>query len=1154
MVSSESGAGRGLGEIERNTQNSCKVGDTLSATVTGADDVTYSWALNGTAMATTATYTVPASAKDGDEIKLTVTDEDGQTASDKVYVGGLTILKVEPLAQGATYKYVKAYFSSALTSLAPSEIEIRGKKDQKLYSIQTATLSTDGMAADLTLYGNNDSDLTTFLWPNTTYVMTLTQNGQSTSLEFELPAYMTDKIVTSVDTANNKFTVVSSFRTGETGELWEDADYDNKYDFGEETEATFNVAGKYAGNLGTLIGRTVNFQYDTDANLTAFALDEADVVYGAMQYVNDTGNMKDGYYKDKITGTKYKNSVNSSSTKNVTRVYNAYDGSLIGFEPAIGTYQYAKLVLNPDGTVSTAFVLATLDLPLYVTEVDGTKVIQDGKNGADLDGFIIVKDDEYVKPADLELGDVVFVNLTRKFADVYNNEVTGEISNVISEKLDLDDKTYTWKNAQYYDPDDDVYKKLETSTTAKDTASQNYLNSLDPDEDTTIWLNRKGDIAYIKGTVTGTVTTTDVVYLAVDAAKTYQESLKDMLKIKVFDGSDTTTLAVKMEDLKYFDGKAGKYTNTADDWNANTNKKFGFDYTDAAETDFTETEVATIFPQGQLLKATYNEAGTLIGLTHTYSDALGTTKSLDNKVAVQTANSPNLTDESTLITAAPASTANHKFSMGSYTNLWICNEKDESGEATSPVVDKDDAFSKVTLTEFENEIITTNADDAGDGKGTARFEGIAYRVDGTKATDVVVKILNDRAYKAADENTINGMLVGTTKNNNYDNNTQVINTITIIGTDGVKATYTADGTLNNVGGANNGDYVALTQNKSTKLITAVSDEADWQWATTTLAEGTPLGNLAPDRAYDSEKLNLVGGTELTVAEGGAILLRYTEEGSVKHKVVTYSDVNTIKKAMKVWYNETYLSDDGTKAQSDMIVVEEYGAGEGIPVATVTMNSITGQTSLTAAFALGTATLTATGTVEDYELWSMAPGATGFTYTGIDLDCATDGKLTIPTTDAPFALTAGTSYTIFATTSDSGYVESQSNIVVSDAAVATGLAAGAGTWAASTTAATTAATITGLTVLDQYGDAVTTADSTGVALTITDGATTDITITAAQLTWDAAGAGTVAVTGTALNTDDSTAADKEMRLDMGTASEITLTNTGASAFTVAVADI
>ena len=74
-----------------------KVGDTLTATVEPADaKVTYKWTINGKGAVTTATYTVPADANSGDAIKLVVTDADGETAEDTVYVGGFTILAVEP--------------------------------------------------------------------------------------------------------------------------------------------------------------------------------------------------------------------------------------------------------------------------------------------------------------------------------------------------------------------------------------------------------------------------------------------------------------------------------------------------------------------------------------------------------------------------------------------------------------------------------------------------------------------------------------------------------------------------------------------------------------------------------------------------------------------------------------------------------------------------------------------------------------------------------------------------------------------------------------------------------------------------------------------------------------------------------------------------
>ena len=136
------------------TNESAKVGDTLTATVTGAAVSKYEWSLNGTVMATTATYEVPAIAKSGDRIKLVVTAEDGETAEDTVYVGGFTILMVEPTTEegGLGYKYIRAYFSSALTSLDADDIEIRNKKNNQLYSVDTVKLSADGTSADITLY------------------------------------------------------------------------------------------------------------------------------------------------------------------------------------------------------------------------------------------------------------------------------------------------------------------------------------------------------------------------------------------------------------------------------------------------------------------------------------------------------------------------------------------------------------------------------------------------------------------------------------------------------------------------------------------------------------------------------------------------------------------------------------------------------------------------------------------------------------------------------------------------------------------------------------------------------------------------------------------------------------------------------------------
>ena len=727
-----------------------QVGDTLTVTVEPAGAiVTYEWSINGTIYATSESITVPASAKDGDEIKLVVTDADGEKAEDTVYVGGLTILKVEPLAQGATYKYVKAYFSSALSSLSPSDIEIRGKKDQKLYSIQTAVLASDGMAADLTLYGSADADGTTFLRANTTYVMTLTQNGESTSLEFELPAYATDKIVTSVDMGNNTITTDTSGKTGETGD-----------------EGTFNVAGKYDGNLGSLIGRTVNYQYDTDNNLTALTVDPAEVVYGAMKFVNDYDDLTKAYFKDALTGATYKvNRTAATATKNLTWFYKAESGEYTELT-AGNTYQYTKLVLNPDGTVSTANVVAAFPQNLFIADVDGTKAIQDKNNAFDLDGYTIVKDDLYVTPDDLELGDVVFINTTLKFADVYTNDISGELSNVISGKLDIDDETYNWNGAQYYDEDDGVYKTLSTAT---DEASQAYLNSLDTETDTTIWIARDKSIKYLDGTVVGVKKYSYATNLVAKTAQPYTESLKNKFNVDVFDGENTSTITIDLSQLKFYKGVEGTFSATTPaEWGDDGEPGYGiFTFegkNDNDDYDGAAYDVAGMLAQGSLVKFMFDEDGNLVGFsdgedaeTATLSDAANGS-SLDGKYSLGLTGSPNLTAKSTKLIDDLDVTTTGIYTMGSYTNLWIWNDENKE-------TDKADSYKKVVLTDFDNEIITNEA---------TNFKGLTYRVDGTKVTDLVVNIKNGDAYKAADTATVAGVLASVTYKNNSTDTAQVI--------------------------------------------------------------------------------------------------------------------------------------------------------------------------------------------------------------------------------------------------------------------------------------------------------------------------------------------------------------------------------------------
>ena len=191
--------------------SSSKVGDTLTAIALGGEgEYTYKWTLNGKGAVTTETYEVPADANSGDAIKVVVTDEAGNTAEDTVYVGGFTILKVEPTTASTnnSYKYVRAYFSTSLDSLSTEDIEIRAVKSQQLYSIESVKLSSDGTYADITIAGDASVAETRFLSAGLRYGCTINHDGDVAYLEFELPEFLSDLTVTAVNLDEGKISVV----------------------------------------------------------------------------------------------------------------------------------------------------------------------------------------------------------------------------------------------------------------------------------------------------------------------------------------------------------------------------------------------------------------------------------------------------------------------------------------------------------------------------------------------------------------------------------------------------------------------------------------------------------------------------------------------------------------------------------------------------------------------------------------------------------------------------------------------------------------------------------------------------------------------------------------------------------------------------------
>ena len=177
------------------------------------------------------------------------------------------------------------------------------------------------------------------------------------------------------------------------------------------------------------------------------------------------------------------------------------------------SYHFVKLALNPDGTVSCA-VIEPWAWPgnIKVDYVEGTTVHETSSTSLDLAGFVIEKDGKYITPAELEKGDVVFYDNESGiyFAEVYNVPITGVPSDVTETTISVNGVPYTWRKdinviqqTKFYDPVNDIYVDVNDFDSYE--KMQEFLRSYDPEAGVTVYIDRKGNIAYIDGVFSPTV-------------------------------------------------------------------------------------------------------------------------------------------------------------------------------------------------------------------------------------------------------------------------------------------------------------------------------------------------------------------------------------------------------------------------------------------------------------------------------------------------------------------------------------------------------------------------------------------------------------------------------------------------------------------------
>ena len=162
---------------------------------------------------------------------------------------------------------------------------------------------------------------------------------------------------------------------------------------------------------------------------------------------------------------------------------------------AAATYDYAKVVLRDSKVVKITGL--NFNGNVVAEKVQGDVVIGHGEE-ISLKDYAIVKDGVEIKVADIKAGDVVFYNVSSKFAEVYNKAVTGKVDEMYSDAVRIAGKDYAISGAMYFDKDGKK-SSADLVTKIKDLKGK----------DLTVNLDRKGNVLIAK--VDASVTTSKVV-------------------------------------------------------------------------------------------------------------------------------------------------------------------------------------------------------------------------------------------------------------------------------------------------------------------------------------------------------------------------------------------------------------------------------------------------------------------------------------------------------------------------------------------------------------------------------------------------------------------------------------------------------------------
>ena len=615
----------------------------------------------------------------------------------------LAIKSVEPATLAGSHKYIVVKFNKALSSLDASEVIIREKDTDRLVTVEKVTLASNGKSATLTLLGDALTSGESFILANTDYVLSVTKAGATAAMDFNFPAVQPDESVVKVDAG--KRTITTRF-------------------------GTYTVPTTISVDFQEILGRTVTFWYNKNNEITKLNVAKETVVYDAfgISRTNDTVE-----FASKTSDAKY-TSVSGNSTGTIySTKYLAATGKNYAAVPADkANIAYAKLVLNPNGTIRTASYEEKMDGRVLASSVAGNIITESKKVSANLKDYTIVKDGKTIAITDIQAGDVVFYNSSDKYAEVYKKTVVGTVTNVTDEKVTVAGTAYEYiKEPTKYT----VY--VENNSSEK--ANADYFVSLKTAaKDATLYLDRFGKVVYVSGDK-GTVATTSREIVITDYAKAYNYALDNYIKISGSDGTTTAVPEVKFSDLKTV--KFGKWTYSKDTTTNSSENKQKVKSFDSFSKD-------TIGTTGDVLTGiAYTPDGT------NYAPAISNASGLASiaNVVVLTLDSSNskvvgIEFQFTTLSVSE----NVAFEKGKST-IAVSDDKNYQIVSSTPVYEITKDAASVTKTTYGEYAKKTNKD---------KYSDVSVYVDGGNVAKVVINNKSGLVYDEAQDTKVTGVVIG----------------------------------------------------------------------------------------------------------------------------------------------------------------------------------------------------------------------------------------------------------------------------------------------------------------------------------------------------------------------------------------------------------